>query len=205
MAIRISGTTVPIARAITIASERFTEAANRGPVATRSPVYFFENFFLTHVITVLNTAGGAFVGTTEYITDVRARLIDLHQRLDDTRTAWLGRTAPGHVVFSQIPVAQRAAARNLIDNGVPAPGHDRGAHGTNPVVGGGGTVREYDLTAAADGRMTRRTDAQGRRGFYYSRHHAAATYQYLLITDSRGRPIVRNFPAADDIPSIPCP
>ncbi|HXT16435.1 MAG TPA: hypothetical protein VN706_12435 [Gemmatimonadaceae bacterium] len=201
MTIMIGGTNIAVARATTIASERFTDATNRNQL----PLYYFDQFCLDFVIAAVNTANSTFVGTSEYLADLRTRLTTLDTEFTNTRTAWLGRTNPGWIRFSQIPAAQQPGARNLIVNNLPAPGADRGVHNTNPVAAGGGTVREFDLTAAHDGRMTRRVAGPGRRGYYFSRHHAAAQYEYLLVTDSRGRPLLRNLPAADPIPEVPCP
>ena len=62
---------------------------------------------------------------------------------------------------------------------------------TNPCFTPGGTFRECDLTLQQIGRVTVRNAPNQMRGFYYSRHHGAGTYEYLLITDDAGRPFFR--------------
>ena len=138
-----------------------------------------------------------YASVADFISDFRAQLQVIQQNLMAEMAAhWRGRTNPGTIRFNQIPAAHQAAARNLINNNLPAPGHDRGIHNTRPtVLNPNGQVREFDLSINGEGRMTRLVGAGGRRAYYFSRHHAAATYEYLLVTDRNGRPYLRGGPA----------
>jgi hypothetical protein len=140
-----------------------------------------------------------YASVADFIGDFRAQLQVVQQNLmDEVGARWRGRTNPGTIRFSAIPVEHRLAARNLINNNLPAPGHDRGIHNTNPsAFNHPGHVKEFDLSVDEDGRMTRLIGGGGRRAYYYSRHHAAATYQYLLVTDNNGRPYFRGGPAGN--------
>jgi hypothetical protein len=136
------------------------------------------------------------VSTTDFLSDVLARSAAAHAELNALKLAWRGRTPGNYIRMGLIPAAHRTAVLNLMAGNNAAPGHDRGPHATSPVPTGGGITREYDLTATRAGRLTVRTLHQ-RKAYYYSRHHAAATYEYLLITDDSGRPIFRGvLPAA---------
>ncbi|MCP3705633.1 hypothetical protein M3I54_01275 [Paraburkholderia sp. CNPSo 3274] len=189
MTIRISGSIIPVAKAKEIASyERLED--KRLPQQSRREL---DDFCVSHVIRAINAEHMSFISTTDFLAKVIAELRAAHLALEPLKTAWRGKTNPGYISLLTIPQAHRAAVINLINNGDPAPGHDRGRHQTNPTTAIGGSYREYDLTAQNAGRMTTRNQ-HGRQGYYYSPHHAAATYQYLLITDDAGRPILRGLP-----------
>jgi hypothetical protein len=97
-----------------------------------------------------------------------------------SKATWQGKQ--GYREFAAVDATWKAALKNLIDNDNPAPGHDRGLHGTNPMnsVGAVTEIREYDLTAGQAGRVVR-VIRQGVKAYYVSIHHAAATYQYYLV------------------------
>jgi len=118
-----------------------------------------------------------------------------------SKNTWEGKN--GFREFSQVTANQRAALKNLIDNDNPSPGHDRGAHATNPMrqVGALSEIREYDLTAAQEGRVVRITK-NGVKAFYVSVHHAAATYQYYLVIQG-DKPVLRG--AIDAVNQVPLP
>ncbi|MFM0670946.1 hypothetical protein [Paraburkholderia sediminicola] len=192
MTIKITGTSIPLIRARATATiERFTATQRAG-----RPHFYFDRFCLDHAVDAIFRDNMTFVSTTDFLSEVIARSAAAHDELNAQKLAWRGRTAGNYIRIGQISPLHRAAVLNLIANNIAAPGHDRGAHTTSPVPTGGGSTREYDLTASRAGRLTVRTLNQ-RRAYYYSRHHAAATYEYLLITDDSGRPIFRGaLPAA---------
>lgn len=105
------------------------------------------------------------------------------------KETWEGKQ--GYIEWVRVDANYRAALKNLIDTDDPAPGHDRGLHATNPMKmqGNPTEIREYDLSAAAAGRVTRITQ-KGVKAYYMSIHHAAATYQYYLLLHD-GKPVLR--------------
>jgi hypothetical protein len=129
----------------------------------------------------------------EVITRAKAAMPD--------KSAWEGKN--GYIEFARVDAAQKAALKNLINNDNPAPGHDRGAHATNPmrIVGNVSETKEYDLTAAAVGRVVRVT-RQGVKAYYMSVHHAAATYQYYLVLQG-DKPVLRG--ALDGVNQVQLP
>ncbi|MDN3578342.1 hypothetical protein QWZ03_16355 [Chitinimonas viridis] len=186
MTILITGASIQLAQAQAMATiERFSAAQQAG-----RPHFYFNRFCLDQAVAAIFRDNMAFVSTSDFLSQVVERVAAAHAELDVQKHAWRGRTPGNYIRFAQIPLVYQAAVRNLIDNNNPFPGHDRGPHTTNPGAAGAGTAREYDLSASRDGRLTIRTQG-GRRAFYYSRHHAAATYEYLLITDNANRPIFR--------------
>ena len=192
MTIQITGTSIPLIRARATATiERFTATQRAG-----RPHFYFDRFCLDHAVDAIFRDNMAFVSTTDFLSEVIARSAAAHAELNTQKSDWRGRTAGNDIRIGQISPLHRAAVLNLIEHDNVAPGHDRGPHTTCPVPSGGGSTREYDLTANGAGRLTVRTYRQ-RKAYYYSRHHAAATYEYLLITDNSGRPIFRGtLPAA---------
>jgi len=102
---------------------------------------------------------------------------------------WIGKH--GYMEFTGIPGMYQASLKNLIDNNDPAPGHDRGAHATNPmnIQGAITSKTEYDLTATQAGRATRVVKG-GVWAFYYSTSHAHGTYNYYLIVYG-DKPVLR--------------
>ena len=192
MTLRIQGTEIAPARAKGMTTiERFTPAQLAG--RTR---YKLERFCLDFAIDAISRANMAFISFPDFLNEVIAQCEAAHNRLDSLKLEWSGRTAGHYIRFGQIAPPQQTAVRNLINNGNPLPGHDRGAHQTSPTAVRRGVAREYDLTAGREGRLTTK-NVGGKIAYYYSRHHAAATYEYLLITDANGRPILRGTFAAD--------
>lgn len=171
--------------------ERLTPAQRRG----RSH-YYFDGFCFDYSVENIFNANMTFVSTGDFLTEVVQQIVAAHTALDMEKNVWKGRTSGNYIRFSQIPAVYRAAVTSLIEIDNAAPGHCRGRHTTSPVLTGGvGNTWEYDLSANRQGRLTVRNFGQ-RKAYYYSRHHAAATYEYLLITDYAGRPIFRgNLPA----------
>ena len=190
MTVRISGSIIPVAKAREIASnERLEE--RRLPQQSRREL---DDFCVSHVVRAINERHMSFISTSDFLATVIAELRAAHLALEPLKTEWKGKSGTGYISLLRIPREHRAAVINLINNNDPAPGHDRGHHQTNPAKTSGGSFREYDLTVQNNGRMTTRSQ-HGRRGYYYSPHHAFATYEYLLITDDAGRPILRGLPA----------
>lgn len=187
MTIRIIGTNIPLIQAkATATSERFSATQRAG-----RPYFHFDRFCLDHAVDAIFRDNMTFVSTTDFLSEVIRRSAAAHAVLDVQKLAWRGRTAGNYIRIGQIPQLYRPALLNLIDHSNVAPGHDRGVHTTCSAATGGGTIREYDLAADYSGRLTVRTHQGGRKAYYYSRHHAAGTYEYLLITDNSNRPIFR--------------
>lgn len=201
MTIRIAGATVPLLEAqMMFTLDRIPPELRRG-----RPHYYLDFVFLLWAVSKISAGNASFASEFEFQAAVVAESVAVHEALEVQKQAWKGRT-PGHFIrFQDIPLAYRAAIRNLISNNRPAPGHDRGRHQSSPIMGNAGraTTREYDLTLSREGRLTVRT-LNGRRGYYYSRHHTEGMYEYLLITDSVGRPIFGGTPSADLI-CVPTP
>lgn len=142
---------------------------------------------------------------SEFISEAWEIINKAHEQFDTERAVtWKGKN--GHISLSAVPNNHRVAVRNLIDQNDPTPGHDRGAHATNPSTGAAGTYREFDLTAGRDGRATR-LNRNGRRAIYYSNTHAFGTYKYALVTDAHGRPLLRPGAVASRAapPEVPLP
>jgi hypothetical protein len=142
------------------------------------------------VVTVIN-AMIADVFSAQTWKEVYDEIVGRIKNLAPTKDAWLGKSGNGYTEWSQIPLNYRTALKNLIDNGNPAPGHDRGAHTVNPmkIQGNVQETLEYDLESNRNGRATR-VKKQGVYAYYYSTGHAAATYSYYLIV--RGdKPVLR--------------
>jgi hypothetical protein len=184
------------ARALQLATSRFDSNDPQGRANRRNnPHPYYDQFCLDYAITIIDTENLSFISTADFLAEVNFILVHAHNRLNLEKTlTWRGRTNPNYIRFSAIPVAHQPAIRNLINNNLPAPGHDRGVHLTSPSLGANGAYREFDLTLAAAGRATKLTRPGGRRAIYYSRHHAANTYEYLLVTDNHGRPYLRGGP-----------
>lgn len=199
MTITISGASVTEAKAKSlIHRDRLTRVQRLG-----TSHFHFEEFWVNYAWNAVNAENLAFVSTNDFTLEAKSRILEAHVRLTAAGTLWRGRTNGNYIAFSAIPAVQRAAVVNLIENHLPAPGHHRSAHRTNPSFAPGGTYQEYDLTASEDGRLTTRI-ANQIRAFYYSRHHAAGTYEYLLIRDDAGRPYFRGVLPAGLV-AIPTP
>jgi len=84
------------------------------------------------------------------------------------------------IAYSSIPQNYRAAIRTII-NGTPH-NYDRGKHTTKPSISAAvKDFKEYHLDNKQNGRATTATH-NGMLFIYYSNTHAAATYNYHLVT-----------------------
>ncbi|WP_102226104.1 hypothetical protein [Acidimangrovimonas sediminis] len=116
-----------------------------------------------------------------WLEEMERRIVDKNAAMVETAKGRLRVGLKGTISYADIPAKFRPGVKTIIES---KGNHlSRGAHKTNPAnqAGGFGQFIEYHLAADKEGRAVTAV-RNGEMFIYYSTTHAAATYNYQLVT-----------------------
>lgn len=118
-----------------------------------------------------------------WLNEMERKIVAYNADMVDRAKGKVQRGGNGLIALAQIPQQFQAGIKAIASAPGHHPAYDRGNHRTNPAhqTGGFGQFREFHLTPQTDGRAVTAI-YKGERFVYYSTTHAAATYNYQLVT-----------------------